>query len=210
MLHVLTYSVTRITDVLCIKVQVHTDQSTKTTTTRCSRLCVVRENTQTICGSERNSVLTSLNCPHLLSNKMTAQINSGDSDQFHSTDLASTLRAVHHHLAKLIISCMRRHVFDTSTRFSCLLLDAAQTSQASQSYTSAPLSLCIVNTFGPQRFAHQHRLARDFPRHLVQQPRQIQMSVTSVYFHAVKLRRVVVSPRFGPTPSVASFFAFFR
>ena len=170
----------------------------------------MRENTQTICGSERNSVLTSMNCPHLLSNKITAQINSGDSDQFHSTDLASTLRAVHHHLAKLIISCMRGHVFDTSTRVTCLLLEAAQTSQASQSYTSAPSSLCIVNTFRPPRFAYQHRLARDFPRHLVQQPRQIQMSVTSVHLHAVKLGRVVVSPRFGAIPRVASFFASFR
>ena len=104
------YSVTRITDVLCIKMQVHTNLTTKTTTTtRCSHLCVVRENEQTIFGSYWNSVSTTTNCWHLLSHGMTDQINSGESDQFTSTDLASTLRAVHYHLAKVFLSCTRGH-----------------------------------------------------------------------------------------------------
>ena len=50
--HVLMHSVTRIAGVLCIKVQVLTDQTTKTTSTWCSRLFVVRENTQPIYGVE--------------------------------------------------------------------------------------------------------------------------------------------------------------
>ena len=130
--------------------------TTTTTTTRCSQLCVVRENTQTIHGSQRNSVLTSVNCPHLLSHEMTDQINAGDSDQFTSTDLASTLRAVHDHLAKVFLSCTRGHVCNTSTRVTCLLSDTAQTFQASHSYTSARSSHCIVYTFWPPRFGYQH------------------------------------------------------
>ena len=92
-----------------------------------------------------------MNCQQLLSHEMTDQINSSESDQFTSTDIAPTLRAVHYHLTKVFLSCTRGHVCDTSTRVTCLLLDAPQTSQASQSYTSARSSHCIDYTFRSPR-----------------------------------------------------------
>ena len=107
---------------------------------------------------------------------MTDEINSGDSDQFTSTELALPLRAVHYHLAKGFLSCTRGHVCDTNTRVTRLLLDAVQTFHA---FARSGHHVSDTNR------RSREGLSTSVP--FVQQPRRILESISNVHVYAVKL-----------------------